>query len=52
MNYKELLNRCKEKPGWLGTREQKDAGSQTKYRAWVAKQDDINDKEKEKDTNY
>lgn len=50
MNYKELLNRCKEKPGWLGTREQKDAGSQAKYNTWVAKQDDLYEKEKEKNS--
>ena len=40
MNYRELLNRCQKKPGWLGTREQKEAESQLKYRTWVMQQDE------------
>lgn len=35
MDYRELLNRCKTKPGWLGTKEQKEYEDRLKYRAWV-----------------
>ncbi len=42
MKYKELLNRCKSKPGWLGTREQKDLNAKLKYSSWVARQNEKN----------
>ena len=35
MDYKELLYRCKTKPGWLSNNEQKETASRLKYRTWV-----------------
>lgn len=35
MDYKELLYRCKTKPGWLSSNEQTEGESRLKYMAWV-----------------
>ena len=35
VDYKELLYRCKTKPGWLSSNEQKETESRLKYRMWI-----------------
>jgi hypothetical protein len=40
MVYRELLERCRKVPGWLGSRDQKNSDSMLKYRAWVEKQNE------------
>lgn len=39
MDYRELLSRCKERPGWLGTKEQKELEAQLRHRTWVEELD-------------
>ncbi len=39
MDYKELLNKCKQQPGWLASGEQKQKVAYAKYIDWVKKQD-------------
>lgn len=34
MDYRELLNMCKTKPGWLSNNEQRESESQLRYIAW------------------
>lgn len=37
MTYRELLEKCKNSPGCLSTREQKEAEADMKYQIWLAR---------------
>ena len=39
MQYREMLKRCLNNPGWLGTNEQKDSDSKLKYSSWMRDQE-------------
>ncbi len=40
MTYRELLNRCKEKPGWFKPMEYSDKEFNTRYKDWVIRVDE------------
>ena len=44
-----MLNRCKEKPGWIRAKEQGDIEFQIKYRTWMEKTAEAYEKEKRTD---
>lgn len=37
MTYKELLEKCKNNPGCLASKEQKESETKMRYQIWVAK---------------
>ena len=49
MTYRELLNRCKEKPGWIRAKEQSDIEFEIKYRTWSDKLSEAYKNEKKAD---
>jgi hypothetical protein len=48
MTYRELLNKCKEKPGWFRPMENSDKEFDIRYRKWATRLDEElrNDKKK------
>lgn len=40
MTYRELLDRCKEKPGWFRPMEYSDKEFDIRYNTWVSSQDE------------
>lgn len=46
MTYRELLDACKEKPGWIRAREQNDIEFEIKYRTWLEKLSEAYENEK------
>ena len=51
MTYRELLNRCKENPGWIRANEHRAIEFQMKYRTWAEKLSEAYEQEHEKKTN-
>jgi hypothetical protein len=47
MTYRELLEKCKNEPGCLATRDQKEQEAKVKYRLFAARSNEEN-KNKEK----
>jgi hypothetical protein len=39
LTYRELLKKCKEEPGCIGTKEQSDLDSKIRYMDWADKLD-------------
>lgn len=37
MTYRELLNRCQDRTGWVRTKENTEAESKIKYLTWIEK---------------
>lgn len=50
MNYRDLLNRCKQQPGWLASSDEKKKLAQAKYVEWVENMD--REHKKNKTTQY
>lgn len=46
MTYRELLEKCKTNSGCLSTREQKEIDAIIKYRIWMARSNEENQKKK------
>ncbi|HEX2947038.1 MAG TPA: hypothetical protein VHT96_13910 [Clostridia bacterium] len=42
MTYRELLNKCKEKPGWFRPMEYSDREFDLKYKNWIIRVDEEN----------
>lgn len=50
VNYRDLLNRCKQQPGWLASSDEKKKLAQAKYVEWVENMD--REHKKNKTTQY